>query len=120
MSDLDNLARLIVEQAKEGIDSIEKEAMSIANEKAEQCLNAIVDDSPEDSGEYKSGWKKRKTKAGYVISNTTRPEISMPLEFGHIGENGERKGARPHIFNNYYKYLDEFQDECVKRIGGRS
>lgn len=120
MNDFDNLARLIVEQAKDGIDSIEKEAMSIANEKAAQCLDAIVSDSPEDSGIYKSGWKKRKTNNGYVITNVTRPEISMPLEFGHIGENGERKGARPHIFNNYYKYLDEFQDECIKKIGGRS
>lgn len=118
-NDIDNLSKLIVERVKDGIASIEKEAMTIASEKADKCLDAIVSDSPEDTGTYRSGWKKRKTKSGYVIYNNSRPEISMPLEFGHIADNGERKGARPHIFANYYKYLDEFQDECIKKIGGR-
>lgn len=114
---LESLASDIVQKYEKGIDDITAQAMEKAKECAEECLENIKADSP-GTGKYKSGWKKRKTKNGYVVYNTTKPNIEMPLEHGHVITRGPKKGERtkahPHIYDNADKAREKFISECSK------
>lgn len=114
---LDSLASDIVEKYEKGIDSISAQAMDKANDCAAECLENIRNSSP-GTGKYKKGWKKRKTKDGYIVYNSSKPNIEMPLEHGHIITRGPKKGQRtkayPHIYKNADEAREKFIRECSK------
>lgn len=122
---LDHLAEDIVQFYKAGMDEITQQAMEAAKTRANECKEAIQRDSPKDSQEYAKGWKVRKIKNGYMVVNTTKPNVEMPLEHGHVITRGENKGKRtrayPHIYDNADKAREAFLDDCTKiaRKGGR-
>lgn len=117
---IDELASAIVKAYKTGIEEIHESVLVAADECATDCLESLKDDSPADTGDYKKGWVKRKSKNGYVIYNKNRAYLEMPLEHGHVIVRGKNKGkrvaAKPHIYKNSEKYTERFYDMCVKIV----
>lgn len=117
---IDELSKAVVEAYKIGIEELHESVLIAADECATDCLESIKADSPEDSGDYKKGWVKKKTKNGSYIYNKNKPYLEMPLEHGRIitsGENkGERVGARPHINKNIKRYQERFEEMCTKIV----
>lgn len=117
MNYLDDISDQILQVLENGIDDITEKTKKIADECSEECLEAIKNDSPSDSGDYKEGWTRKKTKTGYIIYNKSKSNIQMPLEHGRISlKSGQRVGKRPHIYENANKYKEKFFDRCQKEI----
>lgn len=118
--DFDDLATAVYEAYRDSIEDIHNSVMVAAEECATDCLESIKEDSPSDTGEYKKGWVKRKSKNGYYIYNKTKPYLEMPLEHGHVITRGPKRGlrvpAKPHIYKNADKYQEKFYDKCVKIV----
>ena len=70
---------------------------------AKECVKQIKDNSPEDAGEYKKGWKQ---KVAYEsaedirirIYNAKKPQLAHLLEFGHAKRTGGRVAGKSHIY----------------------
>lgn len=82
-------------------DGIKKEIRQVAKE----CRQDIVEHSPVDTGEYKSGWKDKvkyedASNIRITVYNKKEPYITHLLEHGHAGPGGIAKGSArpfPHI-----------------------
>nr|DAH50896.1 MAG TPA: putative tail component [Caudoviricetes sp.] len=82
-------------------DGIKKEIRQVAKE----CRQDIVEHSPVDTGEYKSGWKDKvkyedASNIRITVYNKKDPYLTHLLEHGHAGPGGIAKGSArpfPHI-----------------------
>lgn len=101
----DELAAAIVDELhtydQKVTDGIKKEIRQVAKE----CRQDIVEHSPVDTGEYKSGWKDKvryedSSNIRITVYNKKEPYITHLLEHGHAGPGGIAKGSArpfPHI-----------------------
>lgn len=70
---------------------------------AKECVKQIRDKSPNDTGEYKKGWKQ---KVAYEsaedirirIYNAKKPQLAHLLEKGYVKRTGGRVAGREHIY----------------------
>lgn len=102
---LDELAAAIMDELhtydQKVTDGIKKEIRQVAKE----CRQDIVEHSPVDTGEYKSGWKDKvkyedASNIRITVYNKKEPYITHLLEHGHAGPGGIAKGSArpfPHI-----------------------
>lgn len=110
---IDDLANAINQELLNYNEEIEESVLIAADITSKELLNNIIEDSPVETGDYKKGWKRRRTKQVFTVQNTTHPERTAVLEHGHIGKNGKRVGVRPHIMKNGENAKDKFVDLCI-------
>ncbi|WP_130807649.1 HK97 gp10 family phage protein [Senegalia massiliensis] len=93
---LEGLGDEIAKAIKEYTDDV-KEGIEIElKEVADTAVKELKANSPKDTGEYAKGWRKKKVKGGYVISNKVY-QLTHLLEKGHAKRNGGRVAPRVHI-----------------------
>lgn len=86
---------------------------------SKECLQDIKEDSPVNTGEYRKGWKRKKKGHGCVVYNSKKPELTYPLEKGHLKSNHKgRVPGHPHIEANGKRLSDRFYDLCVDIVAG--
>lgn len=104
---------------QEVTDQIKKDVKKIAAE----CVQEIKDKSPDRTGEYRDGWKKRTEFEGLKdirisVYNSAKPSLTHLLEFGHAKRGGGRVEGIPHIYpaqENAAKKLEGKAKAAVKR-----
>lgn len=94
----DAIARELEEYNQEVTESLKEEIKQVAKEVASE----IKQKSPENSGEYKKGWKVRveyedPDDIRIRIYNSKKPQLTHLLEHGHANQNGGRMEGNPHI-----------------------
>ena len=113
---VDNLADKIVEGLKE-FDQEFNEKMKEATDKvAKDTVEELKNTSPKRTGAYAKDWTQKtafennRSKRNTVY-NRKHYQITHLLEYGHVGRNGKRVKAVPHIKAAEEKAIEEFIKE---------
>lgn len=69
---------------------------------AKECTSQLRSTSPKDTGEYAKGWRSKTqyesdSDIRVTVHNTTKPQLTHVLEYGHAKAGGGRVEGRPHI-----------------------
>lgn len=113
----DEIANAIRTYTEDVTKGIEKEL----NSTSRRVLNEIKAKSPRNTGEYASGWTRRKISSGgeinYIIYNRKKGSIAHLLEFGHAKRGGGRVAAIPHMRPAYDKEIPGMERRIKTIIG---
>ncbi|KXS45597.1 MAG: phage-like protein [Candidatus Frackibacter sp. T328-2] len=122
--DVDDLAQAITEEVKKYTDDVSEAIENEVNETSKDVRKYTKDHSPENDGEYKMGWRRRKSIAGgrieITVYNRKKPSLVHLLEFGHAKVGGGRVRAYPHLRPGYNKFVPTMEKriELIIRNGG--
>lgn len=110
MEALEEYKELTDEVVKEAVDSVSKEAKSIAKS-----------GSPERYGGYKKGWAVKKTidqesRVRVTVHNRKKPGLTHLLEKGHAKRGGGRVEGIVHIAPAEAYAIEELEDKIRKGL----
>lgn len=110
------IVQAVADYTEDVTKGIEKEILRAAT----KTVKDVKANSPVKSGEYKSGWTRRKIKTdgkiGYIIYNKKRGPLVHLLEFGFTPRNSRfRVAGRPHLRPAADKNIKEML-ENIERI----
>lgn len=100
--DVDGLADAIIQEllaySEEVTEQLKEEVKTVAKE----CAKDIKNNAPEDTGDYKKGWKAKlayenSNDIRMVVYNSKKPQIAHLLEYGHAKVGGGRVEGKAHI-----------------------
>ena len=99
---INDLAKAVTDGLAEYAGAVAEDIKAAAAASADSCVDELKNTSPEDTGSYRKGWKKKKayessTEVRYTVHNATDYQLTHLLEFGHAKRNGGRVEAVPHI-----------------------
>lgn len=107
----DDFAILLANELKKYANGVEKEIQKEVENVSKEMIAEIRKMSPERRPKYKKGWKLKKLPYGYMAHNTIY-RLTHLLEKDHVGRDGKRVQARPHI-----KINEEWaKNELLKRV----
>lgn len=96
------LAKAVMDGLKEYAGAVASDLKDAAEQTADDCVKELRQTSPALTGDYRKGWKKKKsyessTEVRYTVHNQTDYQLTHLLEKGHAKRNGGRVAAQPHI-----------------------
>lgn len=97
-------------------DDVVEEMRAAQDELSKEGVKMLKNINIQRTGEYKKGWRRMKTKKGYVIHNKHRYRLTHLLEKGHEARDGSYVKARPHIKQVEEKVVGEFIRRVEKAI----
>ena len=121
---VDQLANEIANTIRTYTEDVTKGIEKELNEESKNLVKEIAAGSPVDTGEYKSGWARKKLTSGgeisYIIYNRKKGSIAHLLEFGHAKVGGGRVTGKPHIRPPYDRGVPimERRIEAIIQRGG--
>ena len=120
----DKLSKEIVKALENYTDDISEVVEDVANKIGKEAVEEIKQKSPKKRGNYARGWTLKKDKSGksrysVKIHNKTDYQLTHLLEFGHATKNGGRTKAMPHIRPVEQKYIEEYEKELKRKLGGK-
>lgn len=91
-AELSRYSAEVAEQVKEDVKAVAKE-----------CVKQIKANAPEDTGDYKKGWKQRIAYEStedirIEVYNAKKPQLAHLLEKGYAKRTGGRVAGREHIY----------------------
>ncbi|MGF6356162.1 HK97 gp10 family phage protein [Paenibacillus sp. 4624] len=119
MTDIDNLAREILNAVKDYTDDVSEAIEKRVDEVAELVRADAQSNAPKRTGKYAKGFKVTKQggggKAKRVVWNKKNSRIVHLLEFGHAKRGGGRVAGRPHLRPAYDRHAANLPND-IKRI----
>ena len=116
---INDLAGEIALAVKNYTDDVAASVAEEVERTTKAVLKDIKDGSPVDSGEYKKGWRVKKSKGGGSIKNTiyqkTKPSLVHILENGYVRRSGVRYDGKPHLRPAYDSHVPQMERN-IKRI----
>lgn len=121
---VENLASNITQALKDYNENIAEETKKIVNKLSKKAVDKIKQKSPVRTGDYKKGWTSSKsyenrTEKRNTIHNKTDYQLTHLLEYGHVGRNGRRVRAIPHIKTVETEIIAEFENE-IERVANNN
>lgn len=107
------LSDVINQELKNYSDEVTKSVNKAASNVSTELVENIKSDSPIDTGNYKSGWKRAKKDNVFTVHNAKKPELTALLEYGRINKDGKRIAAKPHIMKNGERAKEKFENLCI-------
>lgn len=99
---VDDLAAAIMDEVRAYSDEVSEALKESVKEASKETAAEIRGNAPKDSGEYKKGWKSRvnyesRTDIRTVVYNSSKPQLTHLLEYGHAKVGGGRVDGIAHI-----------------------
>ncbi len=112
--DINNLADEVILALEEYTEEVTEQVKEAVTDAGKHALKVVKDKSPEDSGDYKKGWKVTTAYDGprdrrVVLHNKKKPQLTHILENGHEKQNGGRVEGTPHISAAEKEAVDMFE-----------
>jgi len=118
MANLGNLSSEINE-ALRAYNSEVRDELEIAQKKVSKDLvKRLKIGSPDLTGDYRKGWRMKKTDKGFIIHNKTDYQLTHLLEKGHAKVNGGRVPAKVHIRPEEEKAIRDYLELVEQAIRG--
>ncbi len=99
---VDELAAAVMGALQEYSDEVSEATKESVKEASKECVKEIKESAPKKTGKYRKGWKHKvkyesKTDIRSQIYNSTSPQLTHLLEYGHARKGGGRVEGKPHI-----------------------
>lgn len=100
-------------------DEVVAKGNKILKANSKKLAEKISQDSPEDSGEYKNGWKVATVKDNafsteYIVYQSKKSSLTHLLENGHLNRDGSRTEGKKHINDNADKIIEQTESEIME------
>lgn len=110
---IENLASELTAAMSEYTADLTDAVKEAVEEETKEAKRELKADSPKRTGDYKKGWSSKKSYSGMytqinTIHNRTDYQLTHLLEHGHVGRNGRRVAAIPHIKPVETKMIERF------------
>ena len=119
---MDGLADAIAEALEEFQEETMQEVKASVNDAAKVCVSALKEKSPELTGEYAKGWRKKTAYESPLdirvqVYNKTDYQLTHLLEDGHAKVNGGTVGGIPHIGPASEKASEKLEKDVLIKVG---
>ena len=119
---VDGLAEAVMDALQEYSDEVAEAAKESVKEASKECAAEIKESAPKKTGKYKKGWKHKikyesKTDIRAQVYNSTSPQLTHLLEYGHARKGGGRVEGKPHIRPAEERLDDKLERKIKVRLG---
>ena len=99
---IDDLTDIIIGELQDYSEEIMEDVKKSVKKVAKECVSDIKEKAPENTGDYKKGWKTKITFESsndirVTVHNSKKPQLTHLLEHGHAKVNGGRVEGKEHI-----------------------
>jgi len=116
VASIDSLASEINRQLARYAQHTDEEIQALAEEVANEGAAKLKEVSPEDTGDYRKGWRVTKVGKKFVVHNATNYQLTHLLEKGHAKVNGGRVAARVHIKPVEEQMIEQFESGIARAV----
>ena len=117
MTDIKSVAKEIQAEMQKYSRLVHEEFEEAKEDVSNQLVDDIKRDSPEKTGDYAKGWRKKKTLKGWIVHNKTDYQLTHLLEYSHARKGGGKPvPPKVHIRPNEEKAIKEFVARTEKAI----
>lgn len=114
---VDLLAKELTRTLTQYTNEVEEELEKAQDDVVKEGLVTLKSTSPIRKGRYAKGWRRKKTRNGYIIHNATpHYRLTHLLEKGHAKRGGGRVAARPHIQPVEEKMIKDYEKRVERAI----
>jgi hypothetical protein len=92
-----DISKEIAKHLSEYTSFVEEEVEQAKEEVTKNAVTELKNKSPNLTGSYAKGWKRKKVGKEIIIYNGTDYQLTHLLEHGHANRNGGRTEGKAHI-----------------------
>jgi hypothetical protein len=111
-----HISKEIARQLEVYTSSIEEEIELAKEVVTKEAVKLLQENSPELTGDYAKGWKRKKVGKDIVVHNKTDYQLTHLLEYGHAKAEGGRVQAKVHIRPVEEKIVNDFEERVERMI----
>ncbi|PGB42821.1 HK97 gp10 family phage protein [Bacillus toyonensis] len=117
MSNIDTLASDIARELQRYTNLVEEDIENAKEKVATNLVNELKQKSPNKTGKYSKGWRKKKDGNAVIVHNALKPQLTHLLEKGHAKASGGRVPAQVHIAPAEEHAINDFVERVERAIG---
>lgn len=119
---MDGLAHAIAEALEEFQEETMQDVKASVNDAAKVCVAELEKNSPELTGDYEKGWRKKVAYESPLdirvqVYNKTDYQLTHLLEDGHAKVNGGTVSGIPHINPASQKASEKLEKDVLIKVG---
>ena len=119
---MDGLAAAIADALEEFQEETMQDVKTSVEDAAKLCVNELKENSPELTGDYAKGWRKKTayesaTDIRVDVYNKTDYQLTHLLEDGHAKVSGGTVPGTPHIGPAAEKASEKLEKDVLIKVG---
>ncbi|MEK4501034.1 HK97 gp10 family phage protein [Bacillus sp. FSL R12-0069] len=112
---MNDFASEIARELQRYANVVEEELLAAQEEVSDVAVDKLKQNSPEKTGGYRKGWRKKKDGNSIVVHNT-KGQLTHLLENGHAKVGGGRVPAKVHIRPVEQYVIDELPRRIERAV----